>query len=159
MPRPAQSLQSAGDGAGTPHLQHLVNLSHVNAQFHRRCGAQKPQPPLPQGRLRLLPLLLCQAPMVHPGEVLPAQKIHIVSQLFRIPPALHKGNDAAAVLTILVHQRRQLLPHRVPALPLRVRIGAQNLETHAFFHSGSRHRHRLRSQVLSRPVQRGNGGG
>ena len=89
---------------------------------------------------------------MYPGKLLPAQEIYIIGQFFRIPPALHESNDAAISLTILIHQRRQFLPHRVFALLARVRIGTQNLQLHTLFHGRGRHRHRPGGQILSRPV-------
>ncbi len=39
VPGPAQPLQGTGDRAGTAHLQHLVDLPHVDSQFHGGSGA------------------------------------------------------------------------------------------------------------------------
>ena len=40
---PAQALHGAGDGARAAYLEHLVDVSHVDAQFHGGSGAQKAQ--------------------------------------------------------------------------------------------------------------------
>ena len=58
VPRPPKPLHGSGNGTGTAHLQHLVNLPHINSQLHGRGGTQKPQPAGAKILLRLLPLLL-----------------------------------------------------------------------------------------------------
>ena len=56
--RPAKPLHGSGNGTGTAHLQHLVDLPHINAQLHGGGGTEKPQPAGAQILLHLLPLLL-----------------------------------------------------------------------------------------------------
>ena len=42
MSRPPEPLHRTGNRPRTAYLQYLVYFAHIDAEFHRRCGAQKP---------------------------------------------------------------------------------------------------------------------
>ena len=151
---PAQPLHGTRNGAGTAHLQYLVNLPHIDSQFHGGSGTQQPEPPFPQGHLCLRPLLLGKASMMNPGKILPTQEIHIISQLLRIPPSLYKGNDTAAALAVPEHQAAQFLPHRIlPVFFGGIHIRTEYLQAHLLLHGGGSDPHLLRCQVPGCLVQ------
>ena len=96
---------------------------------------------------------------MNPCKILSPQEIHIIRQLFRISPALHKGNDALLSLTVLIYQTGKLLPERVFFSFTDVHIGAKDFKTDLFFHKRSNYAYRLRRQITGRRRQRSDGGG
>ena len=111
--RPPQSLHGAGNGAGAADLKHFIDLAYVDAKLHGRSGAQKPQGSVPKRQLGFVSLFFGQASMVDSGKAVSAQKIHIIGQFFRIAPAFHKGNHAAASLAVAVYKGAQFFPYGV----------------------------------------------
>ena len=93
--------------------------------------------------------------MMNPGEAVSSQKIHIVSQFFRITASLHKSDDAAASLTMAVDQLRQLFPDRILAFPLSgIRKGTGYHKLYFFFHAWGHNGYRIRRQIGRRQGKR-----
>ena len=106
-----QTLHRARHRARAADLKHLVDIAHVDAQLHRGGGAQKAQFALAQRILGFLPLLLGKAAVMHAREILSAELIDVIGELFRVPARLAKRDDAVRALAARVHGLGDLLPH------------------------------------------------
>ncbi len=130
----AQSLHGAGDGAWSADLKNLIDLAHVDAQFHGRGGNQQSQGAAPERCFHLKALLLRQAAVVGAGKIRSAQLVDEVRELFGIGPALDEGDDAARALAMLINGSRQRLPNGVLFGRVRLSEGACDLKPHILAH-------------------------
>ena len=124
---PAQTLHGAGDGTGAAHLQHLFNLTDIDAEFHGGGGAQEPQPAFAQGQFRLGALFFGKTAVMDSGKILAAYLIYIICQLFRIPASLHEGDHAPGSLAVFVDKLGQFLPDGILAPSAGIHVGTEYL--------------------------------
>ncbi len=109
-------LQAACDRAGGLDLDHEVHGAHVDAEFERRGGDDRPEASLLQGVFDLEPLLAGQRPVVRTHEVLAGELVQAGGQTLGQPPRVREHDRGTVLADQFEEPRVDRRPDRVPRL-------------------------------------------